>query len=817
MVSDNGDMPVFTSVALGRRNPHEQGNGSNTNSQTTTRHNEESVFLLNDGRGENEHVPVGIDKKPRKRSSRLYGREKEQQKLLEAYRLSQSGTEPRPVVCIIKGSAGSGKTALANSLKEHLRMDNGAMIPWSCDRQAVLQIGSGFMDALGKWVDDMLLLSDKDLAKWKLQIMKQLDSVELAVFVKYFPEIKRLFNADDLPTELHQEYRYDWKRFGRFLQAASTSDFPLVLVVDNFHWVDWTSFRFLVERMNPESDERSFFIFTYDSDREDRESLWYRELQGLSTKGFHVVEISLENLDGEATSAIVSDVLQVTFESIEHVSHWVHEQTMGNPLYLEELLNDFCARAILTHDGVRSWAFQEDAAVEHCGRCTTVCEYLTMRLHKVSDSTLDVLKVAACMGRCVNTKLLSLAMSGSAVPFLDMAQHAGILTERNLYEGSPKSSSSEQSSGSPKAWQFAHNCMHEAMLRVVGDREKQEHLRLWIGRQLIFNLGDKELRSDLLTVMGQVIMGASFVEDNEKNGLASFALEAARKAVDLSSFESAKTSISFAISLMHKRSWRDDYDLMLAIHNAAAEIAYARGDFDDMKRIVAEVLHNARSFEDKLQANLTKVYALGSMNRTPEAVALGLDLLNQLDERIPADPSVSRIWYSFARTRYMLSGKSDEVLLRLPTMTNTRALYSMQIMNLVFGGAFSHNPMLAPLLALRMVQLSLEHGLCAVSSVAFGVYGMLLVSKKFRVDEGTRMGDLSFKILDRFQAKAWVPRVHAVHYGFIHGWTRPHRMAFEPLLLGCRVGLQTGDIEVRTQCCSFVYCARMPEPSPYLH
>ena len=64
--------------------------------------------------------------------------------------------------------------------------------------------------------------------------------------------------------------------------------------------------------------------------------------------------------------------------------------------------------------------------------------------------------------------------------------------------------------------------------------------------------------------------------------------------------------------------------------------------------------------------------------------------------------------------------------------------------------------MLAPLLAMRMVQLSLKHGLCAVSSVAFGVYRMSLVSKKSRVDKGTRMGDLRFKILDRFQARAWV-------------------------------------------------------------
>jgi predicted ATPase len=137
----------------------------------------------------------------------------------------------------------------------------------------------------------------------------------------------------------------------------------------------------------------------------------------------------------------------------------------------------------------------------------------------------------------------------------------------------------------------------------------------------------------------------------------------------------------------------------------------------------------------------------------------------------------------------------------------------MQIMNIVFTGAFFHKPMLAPLLAMRMVQLSLEHGLCAVSSVAFSVYGMLLVSKKWNVHEGTRMGDLSFKILDRFQAKAWIPRVHAAFYGFIHGWTRPHQLVFEPLLRGYRVGLETGDIEVRRLSCLFSCCYKVTDTS----
>ncbi|KAI2506875.1 phosphorelay sensor kinase [Fragilaria crotonensis] len=211
--------------------------------------------------------------------------------------------------------------------------------------------------------------------------------------------------------------------------------------------------------------------------------------------------------------------------------------------------------------------------------------------------------------------------------------------------------------------------------------------------------------------------------------------------------------------------------------------------------MVAEVLRGGRTFEDKLQAHLTKVYALGSVNRTPEAIALGLDLLNQLGESFPTDPRRHHVWYAIVKTRYLLHGKSDEMILRLSTMTNSRAVSAMQIMNVIFASAYLHTPMLAPLLAIRMVQLSLEYGLCAVSSVAFSVYGMLLVSKN-RESRRNKNGRTQFQDIRSVPSKGLASRVHAAFYGGIHGWTRPHQMAFEPLLRGYRVGLETGDIEM---------------------
>ena len=50
----------------------------------------------------------------------------------------------------------------------------------------------------------------------------------------------------------------------------------------------------------------------------------------------------------------------------------------------------------------------------------------------------------------------------------------------------------------------------------------------------------------------------------------------------------------------------------------------------------------------------------------------------------------------------------------------------LQMMNIMFLYAYIAVPSLAPLIAVRMVKLTLEYGLCDVSSVGFVTFAMLL-------------------------------------------------------------------------------------------
>jgi histidine kinase len=162
----------------------------------------------------------------------------------------------------------------------------------------------------------------------------------------------------------------------------------------------------------------------------------------------------------------------------------------------------------------------------------------------------------------------------------------------------------------------------------------------------------------------------------------------------------------------------------------------------------------ALTFEDKIQTYTTKLYVLGSRNSLSEAIALGLKVLEQLGERFPLHPKRRHVLSCFIKTRFSLRNRSDEMLLRLRTITNERAAAALTIMNILVPSSFFENLNLFPLLVLRMIQVSLNFGMSAVSCVAFALYGIILVSNCRYVNDGIRMGDLSLRLLDRFQTNA---------------------------------------------------------------
>jgi predicted ATPase len=131
-------------------------------------------------------------------------------------------------------------------------------------------------------------------------------------------------------------------------------------------------------------------------------------------------------------------------------------------------------------------------------------------------------------------------------------------------------------------------------------------VHLAIGRLLVANTVAAELEAALFSIVhhfnaaGELLKSAS-----ERIEVAELNLKAGQKARSAAAYAEGLRYAEHGLALLGAGSWQDDYDLTLALHNEAAELAYLSGDYDKLDEIERHIHKNAQSILDR-----TNVYQI---------------------------------------------------------------------------------------------------------------------------------------------------------------------------------------------------------------
>lgn len=228
-------------------------------------------------------------------------------------------------------------------------------------------------------------------------------------------------------------------------------------------------------------------------------------------------------------------------------------------------------------------------------------------------------------------------------------------------------------------------------------------------------------------------------------------------------------------------------------------------NFDRMDSLIEQIIERARCQRDKVQALSLRMYVLGMSNQQEKSIDLGLKALKSLGEDIPVKTSNLSLFMKMKRFSKQMKGYSAEQLLRLPVNVNEDKLACIRILQMMYLHSLMARPHLSPLLTMKSINITLEHGLCAMCAPCFASYGMICIMHRGDIEGGLRYGQIALDILDRFGTIEYLPRVYAAYYSVISPWRNPINHSLKPLQKGYRVGLSTGDIEFATMCAKS-YC-----------
>ncbi len=373
------------------------------------------------GDGDHYTTPTGI-------SSPLVGRDRELSLLSAALETLRQG---RGGVVILQGEPGVGKSRL---MAEVRRQSGAEGIRW-LEGHAL-----SFGRHLSYWPFIEILkrcfgIADTDA---EAQAWSKLEQAAHALFEARAPEIVP-YIATVLALEMTGEYKQrvqylDAQALGRQVFLSMRQLFerliqrqPIVLVMEDWHWVDHSSVA-LCEHLLPLTSSGLLFWFVTRAEPGDPDARIRAATSRIASVPFQ--EHALVPL-AEDHSRVLLDNLVGTSALPEAVRSLILRKTEGNPFFIEEVIRGLIAEGTLVRDA-RDGAWRLARPVAVLALPDTIQGVIVARLDQLEEGVKSVLKLAAVIGRRFFLRILQAITEASDAVDSGLAQleHAELIRVR---------------------------------------------------------------------------------------------------------------------------------------------------------------------------------------------------------------------------------------------------------------------------------------------------------------------------------------------------------------------------------------------------
>ena len=738
---------------------------------------------------------------------KVYGRETEVSTLLQAFeRVSLGATE----MMLVAGFSGIGKTVVVNEVHKPIVRQRGYFIKGKYDQFQRNIPFNAFVQAFQDLMGQLLTESDAKIQQWQSKILEAVGE-NGQVIIEVIPELSRIIGQQAPAIELSgmaAKNRFNLL-FQKFTQVFSSAEHPLVMFLDDLQWADSASLK-LIQLLMADTDHL-LLIGAY-RDNEVNPShplmLTFSEIQKTQAT---INKITLAPLNQIIVNQLVADTLKCPENLALPLSQWSYQKTQGNPFFATQFLKALHQDGFIKFDGDLGCWQCDITQVNQQSLTDDVVAFMACQLRKLPPSTQQVLQLAACIGNQFKLATLAIVAERSemetAADLWKALQEGLILPIGDVYKFyvGPESLAVTPENQETVTYKFLHDRVQQAAYSLIPDDRKQlTHLK--IGQLLLSVMSDTEKEEKIFEIVNQLNKGADLiVSETEREELAKLNLAAAQRAKSATAYVAAIEYATKGIQLLTASGWQQCYDITLAVHNLAAEVACLSGDFRQMEQIVDEVVQNARQLLDKVKVYEVRILADVAQSQQPQAIKTALSALKLFGVLFPEQPTDADITESLQQTQDVLKGKDLADLLELPEMKDLPSLAVMRILATVTAAVYQAVPELLPLIVCKQVRLSVEYGNAAVSAQTYAWYGVILCGLG-EIDLGDRVGQLAMELLSRFQSKEFKASTINMVYPFVKPWKHHIQESLIPLLDGYHSGLEMGTLEYAAYC-AYNYCS----------
>jgi len=349
--------------------------------------------------------------------SRFVGRDRELQHLMQCFEEVQEGAGQ--VVGIV-GEPGMGKSRLVLEFREALTSNEYTYLEGNCIHYGeaiaylpVLGILRNFFD-ISEGEEETI---SKDKLEYKLSYLNG----QLAHILPPLQELLSITVDDESYLSLEPAQRRE-RVFEsiRYLLMAESQQRPLILAVEDLHWIDKTSEEFLSSFIEGLPGSPILLILLY---RPEYAPAWV-------SKTFYS-QIRVDHLSAEPSAELVQAILSEGKVAHE-LSGFIVNRTVGNPLFIEELTRGLLEAGIIVKDNQHYVLAKESSDIQVPD---TIQGIIASRLDRLPEELKEAMQVASVIGREFSLLLLEEVTGTSKLlkSYLIQLQSLEFIFEKSLF------------------------------------------------------------------------------------------------------------------------------------------------------------------------------------------------------------------------------------------------------------------------------------------------------------------------------------------------------------------------------------------------
>ncbi len=649
---------------------------------------------------------------------RLYGREREVDRLLEAF---DDAANSKRVLLLVGGPSGMGKTALVNEVHRPLTQKRGLFLSGKFEALKRDIPYHALTEAFGGVLQQLLALPEQNLVPVR-EALQQALAPSAQVLCDVFPELTTLLGPQPKLEALapHEaQIRFELQ-FNQLVIGLLGLGRHLVLFLDDMQWADRASMRVLEVVLRSREVKHLMVVGSYRTAEVGADHPLH-DLEKTAREAEAVIyRVDVKPLEAKHVLQMVSDALRCPPEAAAGLASLVFQRSGGNPLFVREFLRALRQGGALERDAAtRQWRI-DTAKVEALRIPDNVVDLLLEKLRRLPPRLQQVVASAACLGREVEPELLALAMN---VPedeaHAQVAECAGTGLLVRVREAGDRRTSH---------FRFVHDKIQEAASLLL-DSAERARLHARVGQLLLERIPAEERDKRLFEVVNHLNLGAEGgLDASVAKRLPAMNLAAGRHAMASAAHEVAARYFDRGLELLPKSAWEQDYPTALGLHEDGAETAWLRGRLEVMEERAREVDARARTALEKVRISEVRILAMVSQNRPREAIDVGYDMLAQFGIRMPRR-RITKVdaLASLFRAHRALKARSTESVKSMPTMTDPRTLAVMRIFGAINLPAYFTNPFELVVQVKEQLLLSLNHGMAPETCNVIMGYAMMVI------------------------------------------------------------------------------------------